>query len=278
MAATLRTSSEADPAWSRRRLLGLLVAGTAVAAGLLVGLVLAVVQAVRPAPGVPAVLVVPGPNAASPSLTVNATDQGSLADMLAAAPMPTVPETASHPSPLSTVDPGPSITLAAATRSGPVGVPTGFAHTPEGALAQLAAIDVTALGTASLPAARDIVTAWALPGGPTAQTWSGVRAIAGLLDAAKVSGGSGQIAVLARPLMGLVKGSVGPDLVVVCVDFEVDVTLTSTARGAIADCQRMAWSDGRWQIGPGAEPAEAPSVWPGTQMAYEVGYRDLTRG
>lgn len=278
MAAAPPTSVEADPAWSRRRLLGLALAGIAVAAGLLVGVVLAVVQAVRPAPDVPAVLVVPGPNVAPPVLAIDTTDPALLADALAAAPMPAVPETASHPSPLSTEDPGPSIRLPAATRSGPAGVPTGFPHTPEGALAQLAAIDATALGMASLPAARDIITAWALPGGPTAQTWSGVRAIGGLLDAAEVSGGSGQIAVLATPLMGLVKGSVGPDLVVVCVDFEVDVTLTSTARGAIADCQRMAWSDGRWLIGPGAEPAEAPSVWPGTALAYEVGYRDLTRG
>lgn len=278
MTAPLRAPAEADPAWSRRRVLALALAGTAVAAGMVVGLVLAVVQSLHPAPEVPAVLVVTGPDATAPALTMNADDQASFADRIAAAPMPVAPEAASHPSPLSTQDPGPSITLPQATRSGPAGVPTGFPHTPKGALAQLAAIDATALGTASLPAARDLIAAWALPGGPTAQTWSGVRAIAGLLDAAQVSGGSGQIAVLATPLMGLVKGSVGPDLVVVCVDFAVEVTLVSTARGAIADCQRMAWTNGRWQIGPGAEPAEAPSIWPGTALAYEVGYRDLTRG
>ena len=28
-------------------------------------------------------------------------------------------------------------------------------------------------------------------------------------------------------------------------------------------------------IGPGEEPAEAPSLWPGTQASYDVGYQRL---
>jgi hypothetical protein len=37
----------------------------------------------------------------------------------------------------------------------------------------------------------------------------------------------------------------------------------------------MLWSGDRWLIGPGREPAEAPSVWPGTNAAIDAGYREL---
>jgi len=37
----------------------------------------------------------------------------------------------------------------------------------------------------------------------------------------------------------------------------------------------MVWDTDRWLIGPGPEPAPAPSVWPGTDLAIEVGYQDL---
>ena len=100
-----------------------------------------------------------------------------------------------------------------------------------------------------------------------------------LLNATSLSGGgSPQLAVVLTPLMGQIKGSVGPDFVVPCVNFELDVTLQQTARGAIADCQRMVWHLDRWMIGPGDEPALPPSVWPGTDLSISVGYRDLRHG
>ena len=53
----------------------------------------------------------------------------------------------------------------------------------------------------------------------------------------------------------------------------------TTAQVAAADCQRMVWQDdatgGRWVIGPGEEPAEAPSLWPGTQASFDAGYQWL---
>jgi hypothetical protein len=63
--------------------------------------------------------------------------------------------------------------------------------------------------------------------------------------------------------------------VIPCIDFEFDVTLTSTARAAIADCQRMVWEGTRWVIGPGPEPAGPPSAWPDTDAAINCGYKDL---
>jgi hypothetical protein len=201
-------------------------------------------------------------------------------DALAAKPMPHVDDAASHPSAVSMSAPGTPILLPAATRVGPAGVPTGYPHTPEGAMAQLAAIDQVALQSGSLGTAREVITQWAMSGGPTAASWSGVQALTSLLTDTQTAG-TAQLAIVFTPLMGQIKGTVGPDFVAPCIDFELDVTLTQTARGAVADCQRMVWQPeakgGRWMVGPGAEPATPPSVWPDTDLAISVGYRDLTK-
>ena len=155
--------------------------------------------------------------------------------------------------------------------TGPAGVPTGFPHTPAGALAQLAAIDQTAMQSGTLSGVRAVIEQWSSPGGPTAQSWSGVAAMADFLSSAGLSGaGSAQLAMVVTPVMGLVKGSVGPDFVVPCVDFQFDVTLSSTQHVAEADCERMVWQGQRWVIGPGAEPADPPSVWADTDTAIAM--------
>ncbi len=199
-------------------------------------------------------------------------------DALAAAPMKQADLRAAQPSTLSTRDPG-AIVLPASTSSGPAGIPSGFPHTPEGAVAQLAAIDTDVLTTASVDHARQVIAGWAAPGGPTGQSWTGVQAIAAFLSAASLSpiGGSG-LAVQATPLMGIIKATDGPDWALVCVDFEVDATLKRTNRVALADCQRMVWDGSRWLIGQGAEPAPAPSIWPGTDAAIDSGWKDLRHG
>jgi hypothetical protein len=273
-----------NPHWSRRKMIALLAMAALTVAVLIAGLALAVAHALNPthdgadagnAGGSIGSAAGPAPAAVGtgPRATADARDA------LAARPMPAVPASASHPAPVSDRDPGPPIVLPPATVTGPAGVPTGFPHTPEGAMAQLAAIDQTALQSGSLSGARAVIAAWGLPGGPTTTSWSGVRAMRTLLSATGLSGGgSSQLAVVLTPLMGQIKGSVGPDFVVPCVDFELDVTLLQTARGATADCQRMVWHRDRWVIGPGDEPALPPSVWPGTDLAIDVGYRDLRHG
>ena len=270
--ATRRASREPrSPQWSRRRMRTLLGAAALTVVVLVVGVALTVTDAVtsRTEGSAPA----GGTVGSRPTVTPT---HRETEDALAARPMPVVAESASRPAPVSDRDPGAPIVVPAATHLGPAGVPTGFPQTPEGALAQLAAIDQTALQSGSMDGARVVITAWSLPGGPTTTSWSGVQAMRTLLDAAGLSsGGSAQLAVVLTPLMGQIKGTVGPDFVVPCVDFELDVTLQQTARGAVADCQRMAWETDRWLIGPGAEPATPPSVWPGTDMAIDVGYRDL---
>jgi hypothetical protein len=257
---------------------------------LVVGLVLAVVYAIHPAGGGDSHRQVAGDNARSGGGGGATGSGGSRADttdprdLLADQAMPDVGEDASHPSAVSARNPG-ILLIPAATATGPAQVPTGFPHTPAGALAQLAAIDQVAMQSGSLAGARAVIAAWAMRGGPDASTWSVVTGLADLFNEMGLSGGgSGQLALVLTPLMGQIKGTVGPDFVIPCVDFELDLTLQQTARGATADCQRMVWqpttgtigkAGGRWVIGPGPEPATPPSVWPDTDTAIAVGYRDL---
>jgi hypothetical protein len=276
-----RKRGRSAPAWSRRQLLTLLagVAGVVVLLG--VGLVLAVVDAAsRPGQRTAAAdRAVPAPTGGGRSVGGGRDAAAAARDALADRPMMHVDPAAARPGRLSTRNPGASIVLPRSTRTGPVGVPSGFPPTPLGAMAQLAAVDAAAMQSGSLPGARAVITGWAVPGGPTAGSWSGVRALAGFFDAAQLSGGgSAALALVATPMMGLVKGRVGAGFVVPCVDFEVDATLAQTARVAAADCQRIVWVGGRWMVGAGREPAEPPSVWPDTDTAVRAGYRDLRRG
>ena len=257
---------EETPTWGPTRLLVLIVVSVLVVLALLAGLVLAVVGALtedqRNGAGAEARAVAP-------------TTELSQRDALAAAPMPTADPDAALPGPLSNRSAG-VLQVPRATGTGPADVPTGFPRTPEGALAQLAAIDVTAMQTGSMDGVRQVIAEWAAPGGPTSETWSGVDGMASLLSAAGLSSaGSPELAIVVRPVMGLIKGTVGEEFAVVCVNFEFTVTVEATSRIAIADCQRMAWVGDRWVIGPGEEPAPAPSVWPGTEAAIAAGYRDL---
>jgi hypothetical protein len=195
-------------------------------------------------------------------------------DALAEQPMPSLPLSAAVPMPLSTRTPR-AIALPAPTRAGPTGVPTGFPHTPDGALAQLAEIDKAAMQSANLTAAATVITAWAAPGGPTPRTWTRIRALDGLLAVATSLSTGPPLTLRVMPAMGLIKGTLGPDFAVVCIDFEIDATRTETQRTADADCQRMTWQHDRWIIGQGAEPYPAPAVWPGTDTAIDIGYLDL---
>lgn len=280
-----RVASGDPPSWSRRKMVALL-AGAATATVLLVaGLALAVLYGLHPT-GRAAGNHTPGggTGSASASTGANAAPDPAAAaqraqDALANAPMPLLAAAAAQPGPVSPRAPQPALVLPAPTTIGPESVAAGFPHTALGAMAQLAALDQTALQSRSLAGARAVITAWALPGGPTASSWSGVAALAGFLNAAGLSGGgSPQLALVLTPVMGLIKGTVGADFVIPCLDFEADATLAQTARVAVADCQRMVWTGQRWMIGPGSEPADAPSVWPDTDQAIEVGYRDVRHG
>jgi hypothetical protein len=254
------------PGWGPARLRALVVVAALVALAVLAGVVLAVVGG----------LTEQEPGSADSARQEEApSTETSSQDALAAMAMPTTDPDDALPGPVSRQAAG-VIELPRTTADGPADVPTGFPRTPEGALAQLAAIDVTAMQSGSMDGVRRVIAEWAAPGGPTPETWSGAAGMASLLSAAGLSGaGSPQLAIVVRPAMGLIKGSVGPQFVVVCVNLEFTVTVEQTSRIAIADCQRVAWVGDRWVIGAGPEPVQAPSIWPGTDAAIAAGWRDL---
>lgn len=252
--------------WTRRRLHILLAGGVAVVLALLAGGVWSVAS-----------IVTGGSDA------VDSTDGvvHSAQDQLATKELTTAPLEAAQPGSLSTGETG-TLQIPAPIQVGEVGVATGFPHTPEGALAQLAAIDSTALSSASVRAAQDVIEQWAAPGGPSPESWTGVQAVAALLESAGMSSEArNSITIAVEPKMGYIKGTVGDDFVVPCIDFIVTATILSeTQMGqpqqvAAADCQRMVWQDDRWVIGPGDEPAPAPSLWPGSQASFDAGYQWL---
>jgi hypothetical protein len=106
-----------------------------------------------------------------------------------------------------------------------------------------------------------------------------VQAVATLLESAGMSADArdGALTIAVEPKMGFVKGTVDEDFVVPCIDFIVTATLAAgpPQHVAAADCQRMLWQGDRWVIGPGDEPAPAPSLWPGSQASFDAGYQWL---
>ena len=278
-----RPDEAATPEWSRQRLLAALSLVAVLTVAAAAGAVLWVWFLLHPHPATGTAAAGAANPAAQASAAAAAGSAAEAAvqarrDALAAAPMRAADPAAAQPAVLSVRDPG-AIDLPASTGAGPVGIPAGFPHTPEGALAQLVAVDADVLNTATLDHARQVIAGWAAPGGPTGESWSAVKALASFHSAAGLSGGASPgLSMRATAMMGLVKAADGPDWAVVCVDFEVDATLARTARIAAADCQRMAWDGSRWLVGPGVEPALAPSIWPGTDAAINAGYRNLRRG
>ena len=113
-------------------------------------------------------------------------DPSQRRDLIAAAPMAPVTEDAGI-TPGVAISLPPAIRLPAATTVGATGVSSGFPHTPQGAAAQLAAIEERVLSAMSLPLATEIYRDWALPGGVGAADWSQTRNVQSFLTHARQS-------------------------------------------------------------------------------------------
>jgi hypothetical protein len=150
--------------WDRRRLLVILAYVAAAAMLLLLGLACAVCFALTSATGT--AKAVPAAAAAQPAPAPGPQAAGGAArrDEIASAPMLAVGPADSRSSTPAAVA-GPTITIPASTRQGPALVPAGFPRTPDGAVAQLAAIETTVLDGMSIAAANQVYEQWALPGG-----------------------------------------------------------------------------------------------------------------
>jgi hypothetical protein len=230
--------------WDRRRLLVALAAVVAAAMALLFGLGYAVYFALTSASGsaksvsaTTAARDTPGPQAAR---GVARRDDIASAPMLAVGP---ADSRASTPAAVA----GPTITIPVSTRQGPASVPGGFPRTPEGAVAQLAAIETTVLQGMSIAAANHVYEQWALPGGVGVAGWEITADVQAFLGTAQ---------------MGSAK----------------DITTTADARMGYGYCERMGWRAGRWMIAAGTPPARAPSTWPGSDLSIKAGWRTWVGG
>ncbi len=269
----------ASGGWGRSRLLATLAAGVAAAMLFVAGLALALYYGLRSAQATST------PQSAAWSAAAKPVATGSgpaYRDQVAAAPMLQVaPDDARRGVPAAVA--GPVIDVPAATGVGLAQVPTGFPHTAEGAVGQLAAIETTVLQGMSIPQANQVYEQWALPGGAGVADWALTKNVQNFL----ASAGQGQskdpmVTVTATPAAGQVKATDRPDWVLACVLLDVRATITAQARIGYGYCERMQWHatptgtdghGGRWMIAPGAPAAAAPSTWPGTDIAFKAGWR-----
>ncbi len=201
-------------------------------------------------------------------------------DEIAAAPMASVdPQAAFHPDP-ATTSAGSIVVPQPTVLDGPAGVPSGFPQTSEGAVGQWAVIVQTVLESMSLPCTREIHGAWVRPDGPGLEEWTLSRNVTSFLTAARQGGTEKDLTtvVSATPAGALVKGSDGSDWTVVCVLLDVQAWIKAESRMGYGLCSRMEWTDGRWQVAAGAEPAAAPSVWAGSNAAVSAGWLTWREG
>ncbi len=253
-----------DDPWSRRHLLRALAAVIAVAVLGLFGAGYAVYAAVR------------GPAAAGETEERSRADSlppgTARRDAVAAAPMLAVPPAASRGG-TPTPDAGPAMVIPAPSEAGAMEVPTGFPRTPEGAVAQLAAIEAVVLQSMSVQTAAGVYHAWSTPGAPPVEEWPLVKSVQAFLSSrAGTATGAGGPLVVTTPAAAQIKGSDGPDWVLACVLMDVRAQVATTARIAYGHCERMQWVSDRWVIAAGANPSRAPSTWPGTDLARKAGW------
>jgi hypothetical protein len=280
-------------AWSRNRLLAVLATAGVVALVLAVGLGYAVYLAVDsvttsatdPSHG--------GPSRLSRQEMFSETALGQAhRDQVAGQPMLTVDADAMKPTTPTTRLAG-RITIPEATGIGAGGVPTGFPHTPEGALGQLAALGQTVIGAMSISVAHHMYDDWAMPGGVGADRWLLTTNVASFLGAAGMGPTLSPGATVSAISTGAqVKGTDGPDWTLACVLFEVDAIISAQSSIGYGICERMQWNPdheivtdpetgaepagGRWMIGPGTPPALAPNTWPGSAAALDAGWLTWT--
>lgn len=195
-------------------------------------------------------------------------------DAIAASSLPDVPRDARWPHAPAAVPPA-EITIPVSASIGPAGVSSGFPRTPEGALGQLAAIEVRLLEAMSIPVLNQVHSAWVAPGGPDLAAWemsANVQAFLGAVPHEAPERIDDTTTVTVIPVGAQLKGTDGQDWVLACVMVEVRATVATDARMAYGHCARMAWANDRWRIAPGVPPAAVDGAWPATQAFIDAGW------
>ena len=235
-----RLDPNAQVGWGRGRLVAVLAGVVALAVLLVGGLAYAVRLAVGGGEPVASTasrsweLAPEPPDARVPS--------GQRRDRIAAAPMMIVTSDDMRPS-KPTAATFLVLEVPLTSLLGPQDVTTGYPRTPEGAVAQLAAIEGRVLPSMSLTLTRQVYDAWALPNPQVPfEEWELTRNVQAFLGAT----GSGTrpdptTTVTATPAAGLVKGTDGTDWVLACVLLEVHAIIHTQARIGYGHCERMQW-------------------------------------
>jgi hypothetical protein len=205
---------------------------------------------------------------------------------LATRPMLALPEIASAPQPLAQRPATATVHLPAAT--GDIGdVPAGFPHTPEGAVAALAALTTQGLRDADPRTYIQAYQTVAAPGAPAAdlarltRLLTDIRSSAGLAPTGPKAG----LTMTWQPEQAQIKGVLdGGRYVVACVlgQFTADYQGRLVTYG-VGDCQALRWmttdpssgAPGQWLISPGPGAATAPDAWPGSQDSVNAGYQEI---
>ncbi len=196
-------------------------------------------------------------------------------DAIAASSLPHVPRDARWPHAPAVVPP-PEITIPVSASMGPAGVSSGFPRTTEGALGQLAAIEVRVLEAMSIPVLNQVHSTWVAPRGPELAAWemsANVQAFLGAVPHDAPDRIDDTTTVTVVPVGAQVKGTDGQDWVLACVMVEVRATVATDARMAYGHCARMAWVNDRWLIAPGVPPAAVDGAWPATQSFIDAGWK-----
>ncbi|WP_246258078.1 hypothetical protein [Amycolatopsis anabasis] len=201
---------------------------------------------------------------------------------LAAHPMLSLPLEAAQPQELTTQTAGPDISIPAPSTVVGRWIPDGFPSTPEGALAQLKAInEVGSHGGDPTTYAR-AYTESAMPGAPSVDGSGLHRLLSRFRTRAGIPAGQPKpgLTVSYEVTHGVVKGTTdGGRYTVVCTlgQLSFDFQGQTTTFG-VGDCQAMRWTGAAWRISRGPRAAYAPLAWPGSLPSVQAGYRALTGG
>lgn len=251
--------------WSRGRLLKVGAALLTVAVVLLGGLGYGVMWLLGSGRTTPA----------EDAVVVAAVHPGMSRDEIADAPMLSVAPAEGRPGARMATTRPPAFMVPAATRTGPVDVPTGFPHTPAGAVAQLGALLPAVLERMDVEYTARVYAAWSAPGAPPVEQWPVMESVRAFLKSAHLARLEPGQVVTITPVGAQIKGSDGPDWTLACVLVTARARMKSEARISYGICARMAWqaTERRWVIGPGPNPARAPHTWPGSESMRAAGWQ-----
>ncbi|HEY1973823.1 MAG TPA: hypothetical protein VGH89_38140 [Pseudonocardia sp.] len=199
-----------------------------------------------------------------------------------------LPVAAAFPQPLAAPSGQPPMRLPAPASAGGW-IAGGFPDTPQGAVAQLAALTSQGLRGGDPEVYQRAYDRLAAPGAPSSASAAITAQLVQMRATAHLAP-TGPVADLALSFTtthAQIKGVLdGGRYAVVCVLGELSTTYQDRPISTlgVGDCQAMRWladstspTGGGWRISPGAAAAASPNAWPGSQDAINAGFREIAQ-